>query len=124
MYLRPGLDGFLHRLFQRQLGADVDQLDEAGQIGARQHFDLAALEQRQRQVAGRAAEHVGGDDHAATEIDRFRGRRDFALAALDIVFRPDADGAQMGLRPHHMLHRRNEFLRQAAMGDEDDADHE
>ena len=52
-----------------------------------------------------------------------RGRRDFPLAALDIVFRPDADGAQMGLRTNHMLHRRDELLGEAAMRDEDQTDH-
>ena len=58
------------------------------------------------------------------DIHRLGRRRDLALAALDIVLGPDADGAQMGLRPHHMLHRRNEFLGEAAMGNENKSDHE
>ena len=57
-------------------------------------------------------------------IHRLGRRGDLALAALDIVFRPDADGAQMGLRAHHMLHRRDEFLGEAAMGNKNNSDHE
>ena len=58
------------------------------------------------------------------QIHRLGGGRDLALAAFDVVFGPDADGAQMGLRPDHMLHRGNEFLGQAAMGDQNNADHD
>ena len=42
---------------------------------------------------------------------------------VDIVFGSDANGAQMGLRTHHMLHRGNEFLGQAAMGNKNNANH-
>ena len=56
-------------------------------------------------------------------IDGLGGGRDFALAPLDVVFGSDADRAQMRLRADHVLHRGDEFLRQAAMGDENNADH-
>ena len=67
---------------------------------------------------------VGGDHHAIAHIHRFCRRRDFALAPLDIVFWADADGAQMGLRADHMLHRRDELLGEAAMRDKNQTDHE
>ena len=84
---------------------------------------LPRFKKRQREIARRAAEHVGDDDDAAAEIDGLGGRSDLALAALDVVLGADADGAQMRLRSDHVLHRRDEFLREAAMGDENDADH-
>src|ERR1700733_2053704 len=117
------LDSLFHRLLQRYATAHLDELDEARQVDARQHLDPAALQQREREIARRAAEHVGGDDDAAALVDGFGGGRDLALAALEVVLRPDANGAQMGLRAHHVLHRGDELLRQPAMRDQNDADH-
>jgi hypothetical protein len=52
-----------------------------------------------------------------------RGRCDFALAALYIVFRANADSAKLWLRADHVFHGRDDFLRKSAMGYENDADH-
>ena len=46
------------------------------------------------------------------------------VAPLDIVFGPDTDRAQVGLRADHVFHRRDEFLGEAAMRDEYQTDHE
>src|ERR1051326_8568286 len=54
----PGIDRFLDRLVERELGAHIDQFDEAGKIDAGKHFDLAALQNCQSEIARRAAEHV------------------------------------------------------------------
>src|SRR5580698_1955862 len=70
------VDRFLHRLVERMFGANVDELDEAWKIGAREHFDLAAFEKREREIARRTAVHVRDDHDAFAEIDGFYGRRD------------------------------------------------
>src|ERR1700743_3375195 len=45
----PRLDGLLDRLLQRHAAAHFDELDEAGEIDARQHLDLAAVGQGERE---------------------------------------------------------------------------
>ena len=57
------------------------------------------------------------------DIHRLGRRGDLALAPLDIVLGPDADGAQIGLRSDHMLHRGDEFLGEAAVGNENKSEH-
>src|SRR5215472_8796012 len=111
------VDRFLNGLVEPVLVAHVHELDEAGQVGAREHLDLAALEEGEREIARRAAIHVGHDNHTFAEIDGFHRRRDLALAPFDVVFGPDAHGAQMCLRTDHVLHCRNDFLRQTAVRD-------
>ena len=54
------------------------------------------------------------------------GRRridDVAPAALHVVVRPDADGRHAALGADHMLHGRKELGGQAAVSDDDQADH-
>src|SRR6478609_9360459 len=42
---------------------------------------------------------------------------------VEIVVRPDGNGLELLLRPDHMLERGTKFMREPAMGDDDDAYH-
>src|ERR1700691_2619904 len=53
------IDCVLDGLVERQFVANIDELDEARKVGAGQDFHLAPLQERERQIAGRAAIHVG-----------------------------------------------------------------
>ena len=64
-----------------------------------------------------------GRDAAVAVIHLGHGFQDLLAALLHIVVGADADGGDAGLGPHHMLERRDEFLRQAAVGDEYHSDH-
>ena len=63
-------------------------------------------------------------DHAVADIDRLDGVEDVFAPHFHIVLRPDADGAEQRLRTDDMLGRRLEFVGKAAMGNENDANHE
>src|SRR5258706_8200655 len=116
-------DGLLDRLVKREPCAYIHEFDQAWQVDARKHFDLALLEQRQGKIARCPAEHIRCNDHTAAEVDRFCCGGDFALATLDVVLRTDADRAKVGLRAHHVLHCGNEFLCQTAVCNQNDTDH-
>jgi len=99
-------------LIERHLGARIDQLDEAGRLTP-QHFDLAfSSSVSDRLHASR--EHVVAITTPLPRSTISPPRRSH-LTPFDVVFRADADRAQMRLRAHHVLHRRNELLRQAAV---------
>ncbi len=61
--------------------------------------------------------------HARAGIDPATGGQDVLAALFHVVFRADADGGDRGLRAHHMLHGEDEFLRQAPVRDDHEADH-
>ena len=65
----------------------------------------------------------GSDYDPAAVVDRRAGGQDVAAAPLHIVFRPDADGLDRALRPDHMLHGGNEFLRQPPVRNDHEPDH-
>ena len=79
---------------------------------------------RDGQIGRRAAEHVGQHDHAVARIGAVDGLDDLPAAHGDIVLGADRNGLQLLLRPDHVLERRAEFLRQPAVRDDDNADHE
>src|SRR3954453_22716327 len=62
-------------------GAHARKLDQHGQVHAGDHFDLSRFHDRDREVRGRAAEHVGEDDDAGPGVGT-RHRTDDVAAPL------------------------------------------
>ena len=67
--------------------------------------------------------HVGEHDHAVAIVGG-GDRVEYLLAALlHVVVGADADGAHAGLRPDDMLGRRDEFLGEATVSNQNEPDH-
>ena len=124
MYLRPASRAQRYRVGERHLAAHAGQLDEDRQVDAGDHFHVRLVHDGYGEVGGRAAEHVGEDDHPVAGIGAMDGVDDLAAAHGGVVFRPDGDRLELRLRPHHVLERRAELERQPAMRDDDKSDHE
>jgi hypothetical protein len=58
-----------------------------------------------------------------TRIDRIDRRSDLGPALLHVVIGPDADRGNAFLRADNMLHRLDKLHCEAAMGNQDQADH-
>src|SRR5579871_5201193 len=56
-------------------------------------------------------------------VDGFDGGAELTAPPFAVVFRTDADRAQVLLRTHHVFHGDDCLLCEAAMGDDNDADH-
>src|SRR5262249_34062524 len=87
-------------------------------------LDLPLLQMHKRQVAGRAAEHVGDNHNAVTKIDRCDRFGDFIATLFDVILRSDADRLHVALGPHDMLDGGQHFDRQPPMRDDDNSDHD
>ena len=76
-----------------------------------------------REIRGRTAKHVRGDDDAGAGIELFDGGQYLRAPLLDIVIGADADGADRVLGTDDVLGGRDECLGQATVGDNDKSDH-
>lgn len=70
---------------------------------------MGLLHHRNGQVGGRAAEHIGQQDHPVAVVHGGGGIDDVAPTTLHVVFGADADGRDPALRADHVLHRRKKF---------------
>ena len=103
MYLRPASWAWATQVASGLARAHAGQLDQHGQVEAGDHLGVGLLHHRDGEVGGRAAEHVGQQDHALAVVDRLRRPCRMSRAApLHVVVRADADGAhgRLRARPH------------------------
>src|SRR5262249_12033348 len=112
-----------HRFGQRTFVPHLGELHQHRKIDAGENLDLRPAHHRDREVGGRAAEHIGEDGDpfpAVPPFDRF----DVALAGfLDVVVGPDRPRLDLLLRADYVFQGRPELSREASMGDEYEADH-
>ena len=76
-----------------------------------------------RQVRGRAAEHVGEDRDAVAGVDALDRLDDVLAALLDVVVGADGDGLDLALRADDVLQRSAKLDGEPPVGDEDKTDH-
>jgi hypothetical protein len=88
-----------------------------------ENLDPVFLEKGDREIAGRAAEHVGEDDDAAAALHRANRLHDVGASHLELVLGADRHGSDLVLRADDMLERGPELVGQAAVRDDDEADH-
>src|SRR6516225_2026361 len=119
----PGVLRGGDRLRQRALVAHLGELDQHGKIDAGEHLDLGTAHDRDREVRGRAAEHVGEDGDPFARVHALDRLDDVVAALLDVVVGIDGHRLDLGLRPHHMLKRRAELEREPPVRDENETDH-
>ena len=112
----------VNRFRQGLAAANLRQLDQHRQIDAGNHLHLS-VGQGQGEVGGRAAQNIGQQHHAIALVHGADALTNIAAPAFHIVLRTNANGGDGALRAHHMLHGQAQLLSQAAMGDEDKADH-
>ena len=85
-------------------GTDLGQLHEHWKVDAREDFDTVSGHHRDREVAGRAAKHVGQDHHTVASVDLIDQGADFGTAVFHIVVRANAHSADVPLHANDMLH--------------------
>ena len=79
---------------------------------------------RNREVGGRAAEHVGEDGDALAGIDALHRLDDVLAALLDVVVGADGHGLDLLLRADDVFERRAKLDGEPTVGDEYKTDHE
>src|ERR1700730_1569140 len=112
-----------HRLVETAAFAYRGEFNEHRQIDPCDDFDMRAVHNRNREIRGSAAKHIGEHDHARAAVD-FGGSGNNILAPLfDIVIRANGNRFDLLLRTDHMFQRGAKFRGEAAMGHEDDSNH-
>ena len=123
MYFLPGLLRGRDRLVERAIGAHLGELDQHRQVDAGDHLDVRPVHHRDREVGGRAAEHVGEDHDAVAGVGALDRLDDVAPALLDVVVGADRDGLDLLLLADHVLQGRAEFDGKPPVGDENQTYH-
>ena len=106
MYLRPASWAWVTATGSFGL-AHAGELDQHRQVDAGDDLDLGAVQHRDREIGGRAAEHVGQQDHAVALLDLGDAVQDVVPALLHVVVGADADGgdAAAAVRRHARARR-------------------
>ena len=123
-YLRPASCAAVTASGSGLIAAHLGELDQHRQVDAGDHFDLGPAHAGDREIGGRAAEHVGQDRDAIAGIDALHRFDDVLAALLDIVVGTDGDRFDLLLRTDDMLQRRAKFHGEPAVGNENKADHQ
>jgi len=92
------------------------QLDQHGKIDPCEHFHFGPAHAGDREVGGRAAEHVGKNGDAVAAVDAVDGFNDVASTQIRVVLGSDRDSFDLLLRTHYMFKRRLELVGKAPMG--------
>src|SRR3954451_23803334 len=111
-----GFLGHGNRVWKRALFSNLGQFHKHRKIDTGEHFHFRAAHAGDREIGGRAAEHVGEDCHAVTTVYPIDGLYDVASAQIRVVFGSNRDGFDLFLRTHDMFKRRLEFVGKAPMG--------
>src|SRR6476646_5296417 len=119
----PSFLRLIDRFLKPAFAAYAGELDQHWQIDAGDHLDIRPLHGRDGEIGRRAAEHVGQHHDAVAAVDAGERREHVGAPFVEIIVRPDGNGLKLLLRSDHMLERGTKFMREPAMGDDDDADH-
>ncbi len=103
--------------------AHARQLDQHRQIDPGDDLHATLVHDRDRQIRGRAAKHVGQENHARAVVDGLDRRHDVAPPLLDVVVGPDRDRLDVALSADHMLGCRHELLGEPTVSDQYQTDH-
>lgn len=114
----------LDALRQRLGRTDFSQFHQHWQIDAREDFDAIPVHHRDGQIAGSTTKHVGEDDDPVPGIDLLDKGADFSSSALHVVLWTDTHSADVSLGADDVLHSRAEFVRKAAVGYQNQTDHD
>ena len=120
-YVNVFFSGFLcsaHGFFQILFFAQGCEFNQHREIDTGDNLDRSPVHNRNCQIRGGSAEHVGQNHHAGTVVDFFNFFQDFRTAHFHIVFRTDAYRGYLFLLADYMLHRRNKFIGQIAVGNQ------
>ncbi|CCE04219.1 hypothetical protein BRAS3843_1020019 [Bradyrhizobium sp. STM 3843] len=118
-----GFLGHRDRVGERALLADLGKLDQHGKVDACEHFDLGPAHAGNGEIRWRAAEHVGQDGDAVAGVDTVHGFDDVAATEIRVVVCTNRHGFYLFLRTHDMFERRSEFVGEAPMGHQYQANH-
>jgi hypothetical protein len=83
----------------RAIGADFRELDQHRQVDPGEHLDVRPVHHRNREIGGRAAEHVGEDHHTVAGVGARDRLDDVVAPLLDVVVGPDHDGLDLLCSP-------------------------
>src|SRR5437764_740242 len=94
-----------------------------GNLDAGDDLHLAPIHDRDRQVGGGAAKHVGQQYRAVAAVDLADALKNFLTALFHIVIGADADRGDLALGPDHVLEGCDKFRCQPPMSDQHHTDH-
>src|SRR4029450_4722563 len=81
--------------FQRHLTAEAGELHQDWEIDSGDDLDLGLVHDRDGEVRGRAAEHIGEDDDAGTRVGAAHGFKDVGPARDHIVLGTNGDRLEL-----------------------------
>ena len=117
MYFLPASDASTSALSISLSPTDAGQFDQHGKVDTGNDFDGAALHDRDRQVGGRAAKHIGEYYNAIAFVGCKNSVQNILPALIHIILGADADSLDRLLRTNDMLQRMTKLFSQLAVCD-------